>query len=228
MDTPRILEAVRSELAAATPDFLRREEAMRLLGLYVMEVDAWSRRMHLTGKESPEKTIPAQVADSLAMLQCAEDVLAAQPGRKESRLGVVDIGSGAGFPGIVWKIARPVWRVALVERKEKAAAFLRRTVAVLGLGELEVMEQDACRIQRSGWDLVVSKAAGPFPRLLPLVRTLARPGALYVTAKGSEWRDELERAAAHDFTLAGARSIAPGRGEAVALRFTPSGMTRFT
>jgi 16S rRNA (guanine527-N7)-methyltransferase len=129
---------------------------------------------------------------------------------------VADIGSGAGFPGMVWKIARPGMEVVLFERKERLAVFLERTSRLLGLQGLEVRAEDAALSpERGAFDVVTSKAAGRLGEILPVAGALLGPGGVYITAKGGGWRPELE--GARGFRLMGTASLRKGRGEAVAL-----------
>lgn len=93
---------------------------------------------------------------------------------------VVDLGSGGGIPGIPLALALPGLRFVLVERSEAKAAWLRTAVAELGLGEVTVVARDARELGRGpdriGADVLVSRAAAPLPRLLPLVQPLLLPG----------------------------------------------------
>ena len=186
-------------------DELRGEHPPEKLREYVEELVRWGGRMHLTARERMPEAIAAQISDSLVMLELAGD-----GGR------VADIGTGAGFPGMVWKMARPGWKVTLFERKERIALFLERTAARLGLDGLDVRAEDV----RPGaaeerFDVVTSKAAGRLGEILPLAAGLLRPGGLYVTAKGPGWEGEI--AETEGFVPGGRIRLGGGRGEAVSL-----------
>jgi len=87
-----------------------------LAAAFVKELSGWGRRMHLTGRGEAERNLARQFADSLEMLVLAESLV--QTGdRGAGPPCVADIGSGAGFPGLVWAIARPRWKMVLFERK---------------------------------------------------------------------------------------------------------------
>ncbi|MGD1047552.1 MAG: RsmG family class I SAM-dependent methyltransferase [Candidatus Krumholzibacteriaceae bacterium] len=137
---------------AATPG-LELESQKRLVE-YAKHVDSWSEKMHLVGKGRQSANLGLLVFDSLLLLGAAEEW-----GLRMSR--IADIGSGAGVPGVVWKIARPGLDVTLFERKTKPQLFLERIVASLGLDGIEVFGGDAAGYAGSeAFDLVVSKAAG--------------------------------------------------------------------
>lgn len=206
---------VKESLAVAEPDLSRNEGFMESMRLYVCELVRWGLPIHLTGRNRPAENIAEQVRDSLAMLRCAEGAM--QDAGGEGAVRVVDVGAGSGFPGIVWKLARPDWELTLFERREKLAGFLERTVAVLGLESVEVIEGDARTGDRHRYDIVVSKAAGRFPAILPIAWRLGKPGGLYVTAKGDRWEQELEQASPYVHAGVVVVPMEAGRGFAIAL-----------
>jgi 16S rRNA (guanine527-N7)-methyltransferase len=173
---------------------------------YVEELVKWGGRIHLTGRERMTDAIAAQVSDSMIMLE-----LAGGGGT------VVDVGAGAGFPGMVWKLARPDWDIVLFERKERLATFLARTATLLGLEGVSVRAEDAALNGGcAGADVVTSKAAGRLGDILPIAGGMLKRGGIYVTAKGEGWEAELEGVHA-PFSLVGRIPLRRGRGEAVSL-----------
>jgi 16S rRNA (guanine527-N7)-methyltransferase len=187
-------------------------EAMRQLSLYLQEVDFWNARMHLVGRGRFGTSLELLVLDSLMLLTVAgESALAA--GR------VADIGSGAGFPGLVWKIVRPRLDLTLFERRLKPQLFLERVVVRLGLKGIKVLGEDAANCGEAGaFDLVISKAAGRFAEILPLADRLLVPGGAYVTVKGRAWRSELPRRAQSPMNLESATDLPENRGTALVFR----------
>ncbi len=179
------------------------------LRAYVGELVTWGERIHLMGREKMAEAIAAQISDSMIMLELAGEGPAA-----------ADIGAGAGFPGLVWKIARPRWDLVLFERKERLAIFLERTTALLGLEGVVVRAEDAALYPEEGvFDVVTSKASGRLGKILPIARRMLRKGGVYITAKGRGWERELEDAAG--FALCGRIELKGGRGEAIALALDP-------
>ncbi len=217
----RILAEV-LEAADAVPRFARSERFDEGAGAFVRELLEWGGKMHLTGREDPAGTTARQFADSLEMLVLAESLLLDSGGSRPAPKAA-DIGSGAGFPGVVWALARPGWKIILFERKRKLAAFLERTVSLLGLANTKVINEDL----REGefdeeFDIVTSKAAGRLRDILPLADSIMKDGGIYVTVKGKGWEGELKGAEA-GFDILEKRAVAGGRGEAIAIsrkRFT--------
>ena len=211
-----VIRHVAASVEAADPQLRGDARFMDILGRYVAELVAWGETIHLTGRGRPAEAISEQVCDSVSMLRCAEAAMTVAEIAGVVR--VADIGSGAGFPGIIWKLARPDWDLNLIERRQRVAAFLLRTTAALGLDRIAVVELDARRLSGGDYDIVVSKAAGRFSSMLPLARRIGGPRSIYVTAKGSSWERELERAAGGAYIPLAVRNIAAGRGFAIALR----------
>jgi 16S rRNA (guanine527-N7)-methyltransferase len=108
---------------------------------------------------------------------------------------VVDVGSGAGLPGIPLAILRPDLRVVLLESLLRRARFLEETVAELGLADRVAVVRGRAEEHRGAYDVVTCRAVAPLPRLvewcLPLV---GRAGRL-VALKGSSAEEELAASA---------------------------------
>ncbi len=108
---------------------------------------------------------------------------------------VVDVGSGAGLPGIPLAIARPDLRVDLVEPLERRTAFLTELVEDVRLSGCRVIRGRAHEVIDSvgGADVVTSRAVAPLGKLVGWSAPLARPGGLLLALKGSSAAEEIER-----------------------------------
>ena len=110
---------------------------------------------------------------------------------------VVDIGSGAGLPGIPLAIARPDLRVQLVEPLLRRATFLSEVVEDLGLDNVEVhrgrAEEKSIVTAVGGADVVTSRAVAPVGRLMGWSLPLARKGGFVRALKGSSVAEEFQR-----------------------------------
>ncbi|MFN3338948.1 MAG: 16S rRNA (guanine(527)-N(7))-methyltransferase RsmG [Dietzia sp.] len=109
---------------------------------------------------------------------------------------VVDIGSGAGLPGIPLALARPDLRVTLVEPLLRRATFLQEVVDELGL-DIRVIrgraEEKDVIARAGGADVVTSRAVAPLSKLAGWSAPLLRPGGRMVALKGASAADEVER-----------------------------------
>jgi 16S rRNA (guanine527-N7)-methyltransferase len=207
-DSAKIAESAlrRSGFEGAAP------ETVETLARYLHEVGYWSGKVHLVGKGSLGSSLGLLVLDSLALLGAVE-------ARGIAAARAADIGSGAGFPGLVWKIVRPRMAVTLYERRLKPQLFLERTVIKLGLAGIAVVGEDAANAAEAGtFDLVASKAAGRLDEMLPLAERLLAPGGAYATLKGRAWEGELPERIQSAMRLEAAVELPERRGAALIFR----------
>lgn len=124
---------------------------------------------------------------------------------------VVDVGSGAGLPGIPMAIARPDVSLTLLEPMARRVAWLREVIAELDL-DVEVVrgraEEGPVRQQLAGQDVVTARAVAPMERLARWCLPLLRPRGQLLALKGATAQDELDRdAAAIEKAGGGAREV---------------------
>ncbi|WP_324535752.1 16S rRNA (guanine(527)-N(7))-methyltransferase RsmG [Actinotalea sp.] len=110
---------------------------------------------------------------------------------------VVDIGSGAGLPGVVLAALRPDLDVVLVEPMERRTVWLRHVVESLGLPRVEVVRGRAeDLVGRWGADVVTARAVAPLDRLVPWTLPLLRTGGVLLAMKGDRAVEEVAAAQA--------------------------------
>ena len=129
---------------------------------------------------------------------------------------LVDIGSGAGLPGIVLAMLRPKLSVILLEPMERRCRFLTDCVAELGLANASVLRaraQDA--VLRA--DVATARAVAPLDRLAELAIGLVRPGGMVLAIKGQTAADELKKArpVLKRLGVRGAKVVRAGQGKVV-------------
>jgi 16S rRNA (guanine527-N7)-methyltransferase len=105
--------------------------AARLV-LYLKELQRWNAKMNLTAIEQERDIIAKHFLDSLAAFK----VFNPRPG-----LSILDVGTGAGFPGMVLKLQAPELAVTLLEPSTKKAAFLHHLIGILGITGMAVVTQ---------------------------------------------------------------------------------------
>lgn len=106
---------------------------------------------------------------------------------------VLDIGSGAGLPGIVLGLARSDLQITLLEPLERRANFLLELIAQLGLTNLEVVRGRAEQ-HKSRYQIVTARAVAPLPKLLQISWRLIAPGGKLLALKGENAESELAAA----------------------------------
>ncbi|MDD4856591.1 MAG: class I SAM-dependent methyltransferase [Candidatus Krumholzibacteria bacterium] len=204
-------EMVEWAISAAGFEGLNPQSRERLEA-YAREVGSWSEKMHLVGRGRLAGNLELLVLDSLLLLRAAEGggLLVGK---------IADIGSGAGFPGVVWSIARPELDVTFFERRLKPQLFLERVVARLGLDRARVIGDDASRFREpASFDVAVSKAAGRLAVILPIADLLLRPEGVYITIKGRAWRSEVPGRRRTAMRLQSAVELGGKRGTAIIFR----------
>jgi 16S rRNA (guanine527-N7)-methyltransferase len=109
-------------------------------------------------------------------------------------LAAVDIGSGAGLPGLLLAIRHPAWTVVSLERVSKKVTFQQEAARVLGLGNVTVLREDALAHAagpgRARYDVALARAYADLARTLPLAADLLRAGGAFRTYKGRKLREE--------------------------------------
>jgi len=111
---------------------------------------------------------------------------------------LVDIGSGAGLPGLVLAMVRPEVAITLLEPMERRCRFLVECVTELGLDNASVLRgraEDVARARPLRADVATGRAVAPLPRLAELAVGLVRAGGMVLAIKGMTAREELENAA---------------------------------
>ncbi|MEK6815525.1 MAG: 16S rRNA (guanine(527)-N(7))-methyltransferase RsmG [Nitrospirota bacterium] len=174
IDMGRLLRAGASEIGVRLSD--GQVEAFLQ---YVHLLLKWNRRVNLIGTDDPSEIVIRHVIDSLLFLEVFP---------AGSPLRVIDIGSGAGLPGIPVKIARPEDTIVLVESRAKKAAFLREAVRLIRLPGITVhegrIEEIAGDPEHCGrYDVVVMRAVSPEDWLGTALR-LARGGGRVILSRG--------------------------------------------
>jgi 16S rRNA (guanine527-N7)-methyltransferase len=111
----------------------------------------------------------------------------------DRRQTLVDIGSGAGLPGIVLALVRPELNVTLLEPMERRCRFLSECVAELGLGNASVLRGRAEDVVLRA-DVATARAVAPLDRLAELAVHVVRPGGMVLAIKGRTAADEVRKA----------------------------------
>ena len=159
------------------------QAARQKLSTYLALLDKWNRTHNLTAIREPARMITHHLLDSLAVLPH----LPARPG-----LRIVDVGSGGGLPGIPLAIARPAWRVALIDSNRKKAAFLNQAAIELPLANVEVV---AARVEDytppAPFDVVIARAYANLATFAAQARHLLASGGQLVAMKGAHPREEI-------------------------------------
>jgi 16S rRNA (guanine527-N7)-methyltransferase len=168
------------------------ERAAARFDVYRDLLVAWNARFNLTAIVEPAEIDRRLFLDTLMLLPAMDAAVA-----ETSSPRLIDIGSGAGFPGLALKVARPAWQVTLVEATGKKVDFLRACIGELGLrgvaahhGRAEDLGRDPAYRER--FDLATARAVASLPTLLELCAPFLRLGGRAYFPKGLNLAEEFE------------------------------------
>ncbi|MBA0665589.1 hypothetical protein Goklo_002078 [Gossypium klotzschianum] len=111
--------------------------------LYVDALLQWNQKMNLTAVNEVNEVMERHIEDSLAIIPPIQNSYISSCNNSFDNLRIVDVGSGAGLPGLVLAVACPGWEVTLVESMNKRCLFLEHAVSLIGLSNVQVVRERA-------------------------------------------------------------------------------------
>jgi len=166
--------------------------------IYRTELRRWNERVNLTAITGEAEIVTRHFLDSL---RCALSW-----GNEPQRL--IDVGTGAGFPGLPLKILRPSLKLTLVESVAKKAAFLQHMLIVLDLRDVKILTGRAEAAgrdpaHRASYDVAVARAVADLRVLAEYCLPLCRLAGRFLAPKGAHIEDEVQAAQPAISTLGG-------------------------
>lgn len=167
-------------------------ERLNLYGNLLLE---WNEKMNLTAITAPEDVLYKHFYDCILFLKAVTPA-------KNAR--IIDVGTGAGFPGMVLKIVRPDVTVTLLDSLNKRLVFLNEVIAELGLSGISTVHMRAedagkAAAHREKYDIACARAVAALPILMEYCLPLVKKGGCFVAMKGASAEEEMNRSlsAAH-------------------------------
>ena len=193
-------EDILARRAAEAQIALTPEQIGRFAVYYEMLTD-WNTRMNLTALTAPEDVAVKHIIDSLTAYDAALFDEAAT---------LIDVGTGAGLPGIPLALYAPHIAVTLMDALQKRVRFLREMTAAMGLTNtrcIHARAEEAARQaeHRERYDIAVSRAVARMPVLLAYTLPLVRVGGTLLALKGRAYAEEAAEGAATANILGGGR-----------------------
>lgn len=153
---------------------------------YRQELLDWNTRVNLTAIKDPEDVLLKHFLDSLSLLSVYD----------APKATLLDIGSGAGFPGLVLKIVRPEWHITSLEATGKKVTFQKHIIETLHLHGIETIHGRAEELAhqqryRSHFDVVTARAVAALPTLLEYATPYCRVGGRIILPKKGDIGAEL-------------------------------------
>lgn len=185
--------------------------ALQQLSTYLELLLRWNRRINLTGLRDPRLIVRRLFGESLYIANVVE-----------LKGWLVDVGSGAGFPGLALKLGVPELRLTMVESRHRKAVFLKEVVRQCSLKTTEVVSQRfeswAASIEVAGPNFVTTRAVHISDKMLRVMAGLLAPGGIAILVTSSEIAQKLSSRA--KFFQWGRIAWIPGQRGSVILKGT--------
>jgi 16S rRNA (guanine527-N7)-methyltransferase len=170
---------------AAQFSLMLSEEIVTQFATFIQEIQRWSKIADLLSQTDPETLICKHIIDSLALFPWLP------PGSR-----VLDLGSGAGFPGLPLTIANPEISITLIEARRKRVNFLKAAIRKLKLHNARVQEGRAEDLAKERelhetFDIVLTRATWNIPLFLSLASPFLCPHGVVLSMKGPKLAAEL-------------------------------------
>lgn len=191
---------IKEYILSAVKDFKIKlsEEQLSQLETYFKLLVSWNEKMNLTAITEPKDVAIKHFADSLSVLNYVDI---------PNNASIIDVGTGAGFPGLVLKIARPDIKLTLLDSLNKRLVFLEDVIDNLGLDTQLIhsrAEEGGQNIDlRECYDFAVSRAVAQLNVLCEYCLPYVRLSGNFIAFKGGESDDEIKNASKAIQTLGG-------------------------
>ena len=193
----KLLRRGLKELGLVLPE----EAGQRLLD-YVALLDKWNKTYNLTAVRDPMQMITQHILDSLAVRPFLQGP------------NVLDIGTGAGLPGIPLALACPQYQFTLLDSNAKKTRFVLQAKAELGLDNVQVVHERAERYRPAQkFDTLLTRAFASLAEMLRLAGHLLTEDGEFLAMKGSYPKDELEQVTPPFKVLEVCKLVVPGLDE---------------
>ena len=168
---------------------LSEKQIQQFLTYYEMLVE-WNEVMNLTAITEYEEVMKKHFVDSLSLIQTFD---------VNKKVSVIDVGTGAGFPGLALKIAYPNMKVTLLDSLNKRINFLNAVIEKLGLTDVETVHGRAEDFAKPGklrekYDLCVSRAVANLTTLSEYCLPFVKVGGEFISYKSEKITEEMENA----------------------------------
>lgn len=170
---------------------LSKKQILQFISYYELLID-WNSRMNLTAITEFEDVLKKHFIDSLSLISAVSDLA-------QKQYDLIDVGTGAGFPGIPLKIAFPNLKITLLDSLNKRIQFLNEVICKLELKDIEAVHgraEDFAKPDqfRERYDLCVSRAVANLATLSEYCIPFVKPGGFFISYKSEKVNVELEEA----------------------------------
>lgn len=162
----------------------RHGDAMARLAALVTALADENERQNLVSRPSLAAVWQRHIADSAQLLHVSRETLSAG--------AWLDLGSGAGFPGLVIAALEPERPVTLVDSRRLRTEWLARAAAMMGLTNVDIVLSRVEDLPDRQWQVISARAFAPLDRLLDVAARFSTPETLWLLPKGAKAQHELD------------------------------------
>lgn len=169
---------------------------------YMNMLIEWNEKINLTAIIEPREVAIKHIVDSLSCYQ--KELFTGQ-------VSLIDVGTGAGFPGLPLKIFYPELKLTLLDSLNKRVKFLQLVVDELGLKDVEVIHarsEEAARNKkyREKFDLATARAVARLPIICEYCLPFVKQGGTFIALKGRQYEEEIQEAQ-KEFSVLGGKLV---------------------
>ena len=153
----------------------------------------WNQKINLTSLKTPKEIISKHFLDSISCIKAINKYINIEG------ISIIDIGTGAGFPGVPIKIVCPSISLSLLEARKKKTMFLKKIREEMSFRQVKILNGRAeafgkCPDYREKYDIAISRAVAPLSILCEYCLPLVRVGGLFIAQKGRSYNKETNKA----------------------------------
>jgi 16S rRNA (guanine527-N7)-methyltransferase len=169
------------------------KEQIKKFSQYLELLIQWNQKINLTSLKTPQEIITKHFLDSISCIKAIDKYINIEG------ISIIDVGTGAGFPGVPIKIIRPSIRLFLLEARKKKTVFLEKVTEEINLQQVKILNGRAeafgkCPDYREKYDIALSRAVAPLSTLSEYCLPLVKVGGLFVAQKGRSYKEETDKA----------------------------------
>jgi len=169
------------------------KEQIKIFSQYLELLIQWNQKINLTSLKTSQEIIIKHFLDSISCIKVFDKYIDIEG------ISIIDVGTGAGFPGIPIKIVCPSISLSLLEARKKKTIFLEKIVEEMNFQRVEILNGRAeafgkCPDYREKYDIALSRAVALLSTLSEYCLPLIRVGGLFVAQKGRSYKEEIDKA----------------------------------
>ena len=178
------------------------KEQVKKFSQYLELLIQWNQKINLTALKIPQEIIIKHFLDSISCIKVINKYV------EKERISVIDVGAGAGFPGLPIKIVSPSIKLSLLEARKKKTMFLEKATAEMNFQQVKILNGRAETFgkgadHREKYDIAISRAVARLNVLSEYCLPLVKPGGLFIAQKGRSYKAETDKSLKAVQTLGG-------------------------